>query len=149
MRRFTLLACVVGPAVACGLDRTGVIEPAPPLPERDAGAPDVVDAAPADVVVEAEPPDIGNWYQANEEDCGPFCEGLGKKNVASPEGAKCTSGENIPQSALDAKIQYDVCWPDCTAHVGKNPKSYGRDCYADGQNRDGDKSDETRGCFCK
>jgi len=147
VRRFTLLAF----AVSCGLDKTGELESSPTLPERDAGAPDVViDSGIADVVTEeAAPPDIGKWYQANNVDCGPFCNAKGMKNVPSPEGPKCTSGENIPQSALDAKIQYVECWPACNVHFGPTAKSDQGDCYADGQNHDGDPSDETRGCFCK
>jgi hypothetical protein len=141
--------CWLSPLAACGLDREGPAAIA--LPERPSGDPPptpIVEAG-SDVDASLPPPDLGKWYQANAIDCPPFCAGKGMKNIASPEGAKCTSGENIPPSAIEAKIQYDVCWPDCTVHYGTNVKSYGRECYADGQNQDGDRSDETRGCFCK
>lgn len=108
------------------------------------------DAGPTDAgPVDAGPPP-GQWFQANGQDCSTFCGTKGLANVASPDGAKCTSGENIPSSAVTAKISYAQCFPSCAAHVaGPNPKSVGGNCYADGQKQDGDGSDATRGCFCR
>jgi hypothetical protein len=98
----------------------------------------------------AAPPSAGAWIAVNGEECVSFCASRGKTNVPSVEGASCTSGENIPQSALAAGITYNKCYPNCNAHLaGPNPKSDGSKCYADGQKKDGDSSDTTRGCFCK
>jgi len=108
-----------------------------PKPTPDAGAP------------ETAPPDPGKWYQANNEECTAFCAAKTLTNVASPEGAKCASGENIPQSAIDQKIDFNSCYPSCAAHLKPNPRSYGGECYGDDQKQDGDGSDKTRGCFCK
>lgn len=125
----------------------------PDEPDAPAFQPPPADAAP--VMVDAAPPidaapKPGTWLQANGQDCGPFCSSRGQTNIASPEGAKCTSGENIPASALAAGIMYDKCFPSCNAHLsGQNPMSYGKNCYASGQNKDGDSSDVTRGCFCR
>lgn len=109
----------------------------------DAGAPDAAaDAKP--------PPSTGRWVQVDGAECVSHCASLGMTNVPSVEGASCTSGENIPQSALDAGITYNKCYPNCSAHLaGQSPKSVGGRCYADGQKRDDDASDRTRGCFCK
>ncbi len=96
------------------------------------------------------PPSMGAWIAVNGEECVSFCASRGLTNVASVEGARCTSGENIPASALAAGITYNKCYPNCNAHLaGPNPKSDGSKCYADGQKKDGDSSDTTRGCFCK
>lgn len=116
----------------------------PDDPEADASTM-MVDAAPA---VDAAPP-TGKWLAAVGQDCASFCSQRGATNVASPDGAKCTSGENIPNSALTGGITYDKCFPSCNAHVsGTSPRSFGKNCYADGQKQDGDDTDVTRGCFC-
>jgi hypothetical protein len=95
-------------------------------------------------------PPPGRWFQANGQDCVTDCAGRGATNVPSPEGAKCTFGENIPQSALTAGITYDECFPSCNAHLaGANASSVGKYCYAAGQKQDDDSSDVTRGCFCR
>jgi hypothetical protein len=97
------------------------------------------------------PPAVGKWMQANGQDCVAFCTQAGKTNVASAEGAKCTSGENIPASAIAAGITYSSCFPSCNAHLASNgsPISDGKYCYSTGQKHDDDSSDVTRGCFCK
>lgn len=97
------------------------------------------------------PPAVGKWMQANGQDCVAFCTQAGKTNVASAEGAKCTSGENIPASAIAAGITYSSCFPNCNAHLASNgsPISDGKYCYSTGQKHDDDSSDVTRGCFCK
>lgn len=97
------------------------------------------------------PAATGKWMQANGADCTAFCAQSGKTNVASAEGAKCTSGENIPASAIAAGITYDKCFPSCNAHLADNgsPVSDGKYCYSNGQKHDGDSSDVTRGCFCR
>lgn len=96
------------------------------------------------------PPPVGKWMQANGQECTAFCAAAGKTNVVSSDGAKCTSGENIPASAIAGGITYDKCFPSCNAHTsGQTPVSEGKNCYAQGQKHDGDSSDATRGCFCK
>lgn len=111
----------------------------PPTPDAGKDAAPAADAAPK----------LGAWIQAVAQDCGPFCASRGTTNVPSVEGAKCTSGEQIPASALAAGITYDKCFPDCKAHVGQNVTSVGKYCYGAGQNHDDDNSDVTRGCFCR
>jgi len=130
----------------------GLPSPAPP-PTTNSTATTVEDAGtvttppPPDA---APPPSTAKWFQANGQDCVAFCAGGGSVNVASPDGAKCTSGENIPQSAVTAGITYDKCFPNCNPHVaGSNPHSDKGECYADGQKHDGDSTDKTRGCFCQ
>jgi hypothetical protein len=113
-----------------------------------AGNSQEMDASPA---ADAQP-DVGAWFQSIGVDCATFCSGRGATNVPSPDSAnaKCTSGENIPASAIAAKITYDKCFPSCNAHLsGTNPVSFGKNCYASGQKQDGDPSDITRGCFCR
>jgi hypothetical protein len=68
------------------------------------------------------PPDLlppGKWYQANSQVCPTYCTGIGKANVASPEGARCISGEARPASGVAAGIVFSYgCWPSCTAMGG-------------------------------
>jgi hypothetical protein len=98
------------------------------------------------------PPDIdpGRWYQANSKDCAPFCSGIGRSNDVSPEGARCMSGENRPQSGIDQGIKFTYgCWPNCAAQAPPIPaSSQGPFCYRPGQKTDGDGSDLTVGCYC-
>lgn len=111
------------------------------------GAPTSTSSAPST----PPPPPVGKWMQANGLECSAFCAQAGKTNVASADGAKCTSGENIPASAIAGGITYDKCFPSCNAHVSNNgsPVSVGKYCYSNGQKHDDDSSDVTRGCFCK
>jgi hypothetical protein len=128
-----------------GGDSSGADAGSPSAPSRpdDAGAP------PPDASPPPPPPKTGAWVAVDGQDCAAVCENRGETNVPSPEGAACTSGENIPQSALAAGITYNKCYPSCNAHLaGPSPKSVGGRCYADGQKRDNDASDTTRGCFC-
>ena len=114
-------------------------------PKTDAGADSAAkDAAPDVQVV------VGRWYQADNQNCPSFCSGKGLQNIASSDGAMCTSGELIPASAVGA-ISYNNngCWPSCNAHAAPNGHSEGNNCYGDGQNHDGDNTDRTAGCFCK
>ncbi len=118
-----------------------------PVPEQEP-APKPQEPA-ADAGTEAGPSTpTGKWYQANNLECTAFCAEKGLANVPSPEGAKCTSGENIPQSAIGV-IDYNNCYPNCNAHLHPNARSYEDECYGDGQKQDGDGSDRTRGCFCQ
>ena len=159
-RALALLVAITVTACA-GLAGIDTSEPETPLPERgeladssdeatvfEASKPDAskTDAAPA---VDAAPP--GKWFQANGQNCVTFCSGRGMTNVPSTEGAKCTSGENIPASAIAAGITYGACFPaGCMGHLGPIPaSSSGSNCYATGQNQDNDPSDVTRGCFCR
>ena len=133
------------PSTGGGDDRdSGAASPSAPGDRGDAGTRPAPDASPP-----PPPPKTGAWIAVDGQDCVAFCENRGETNVPSPEGAACTSGENIPQSALTAGITYNKCYPSCNAHLaGPSPKSVGSRCYADGQKRDNDSSDTTRGCFC-
>lgn len=122
-----------------------------PTSSDTTGAPAGTPTAPPSSPPTPPPPPAGAWMQANGQECGAFCSGLGKANVTSADGAKCTSGENIPASAVAAGITYDQCYPSCNAHVADDgsPVSVGKYCYSTGQKHDDDASDVTRGCFCK
>ncbi len=93
----------------------------------------------------------GKWYQASSQVCPTFCAGLGRANVASPEGARCMSGEVRPASGVAAGIAFVYgCWPSCAAMGGAIASvSVGTYCYYPGQKQDGDGSDLTVGCFCR
>ncbi|MCA9669688.1 MAG: hypothetical protein KC503_29035 [Myxococcales bacterium] len=118
---------------------------------RDAGpaGDSTVDTQPPDTTVD-QPPVLGAWVQANSQNCPNFCAGLGKVNVAAPDGPHCMSGERRPASGIAAGITFAYgCWPNCTAQGAFAATSSGQYCYSAGQKKDNDGTDRTVGCYCQ
>lgn len=95
-------------------------------------------------------PGIARWYNAPALDCPTFCAARGAVNVPSPEGFRCTSGEERPSSAIGV-VDYSPtgCWHSCASPEGTpGAVSVGPRCYAPGQKRDNDSTDTTLGCYC-
>lgn len=93
----------------------------------------------------------GQWYNAFQQDCNNFCPSIGLANTASPDGFRCTSGEERPWSAIEAGVNYSPtgCWHPCAAPEGLvGGRSEGFRCYHPAQKRDHDVTDITVGCFC-
>lgn len=123
--------------------------PKPDLPpvEPDKGVPDT--GAPDTGAPDKGAP-VGAWYQANERECIMFCSTLGQKNVPSPNGNRCVSGELRDPSAIAANIGFTYgCWPNCAPQNVTGGASKGKFCYRPGQKDDNDKTDRTVGCFCQ
>jgi hypothetical protein len=92
------------------------------------------------------------WHNAFRQNCQTFCSSIQGSNVASPDGFWCTSGENRPLSAINAKIDYRPtgCWHPCGQPEGtRGAISVGDRCYSPTQTRDNDLTDLTVGCFCQ
>lgn len=93
----------------------------------------------------------GAWFDAYLQDCNTFCGSIGRANVASPDGYKCTSGEERPWSAINAGVNYGPtgCWHTCSLPEGRaGAVSVGPFCYTSGQKHDNDRTDLTVGCYC-
>lgn len=90
----------------------------------------------------------GVWTPADRSNCSTICRNAGKANVRSPEGAYCTSGENVLASAVPWVVYKYGCWPNCTPTTVNNAESVNNDCYKPDQRRDSDRTDMTVGCFC-
>ena len=92
----------------------------------------------------------GMWYNAPGQECSSFCRAIASASVPSPDGFRCTSGEERPWSAIGV-VNYAPtgCWHDCRFPEGRpGAVSVGSRCYAPGQKRDNDRTDTTVGCFC-
>jgi hypothetical protein len=90
------------------------------------------------------------WYNAPAQECTSFCRSIASENVPSPDGFRCTSGEERPWSAIGT-VNYAQtgCWHDCRFPEGRGGAvSVGPRCYAPCQKRDNDRTDITVGCFC-
>ncbi len=92
--------------------------------------------------------DIGFWVPTSSVNCSKVCVDKGKTNGRSPEGARCVSGENVVASAVPWVTFSFGCWPNCKPNNTTDTSSYAGNCYATGQKRDNDKTDNTVGCFC-
>ena len=96
----------------------------------------------------------GQWFQASGAVCPDFCSSIGRTNIRSFEGARCTSNENYVKSAIDAGINYgggSLGGIIDQANQIDN-QSFGDNCYRtapDRQRQDNDSTDETDGCFCQ
>lgn len=90
----------------------------------------------------------GVWTTTDRSYCPTVCRNLGKTNIRSPEGAYCTSGENVLASAVPWIVYKYGCWPNCTPTTVNNAESNNNDCYEPDQKRDNDRTDITVGCFC-
>lgn len=96
----------------------------------------------------------GQWFNADRQYCPTFCTGIGRTNVNSPEGSKCASGENRPQSAIDTPVSFVWgCFGTCSstfvyagAESNSAPNTY---CYGTIQPKDYDVTDYTIACFCQ
>lgn len=92
----------------------------------------------------------GGWFNALKVECPAFCSGLGKRNVQSPDGFACTSGEERPWSTIGVVNFVTGCWHSCAAPEGMSgAASVGGRCYHPTQKRDNDSTDWTVGCYCK
>jgi hypothetical protein len=92
----------------------------------------------------------GRWIQANATPCENVCRQHSLRSGVSSDGARCTSGEARPRSAVGTISYTHGCWKDCTPWIGMVPsQSVGAHCYAEGQTRDADRTDLTVGCFCE
>lgn len=103
-------------------------------------------------VAEITKPGSSQWHNAFRQNCQTFCSGIRGENVASPDGFWCTSGENRPWSAINAKVDYSPtgCWHPCGQPEGsRGAVSVGDRCYSPTQKRDNDRTDLTVGCFCQ
>ncbi len=93
----------------------------------------------------------GAWFNAYLQDCNNFCASIGRSNTPSPDGFRCTSGENRPWSAIQAGVNYGPtgCWHNCALPEGfAGAASNGYWCYHPSQKRDNDHTDKTVGCYC-
>lgn len=94
---------------------------------------------------------VEGWYNAYRKVCPDFCKDLGLENIASPDGFKCTSGEERPWSAIRANVNYSPtgCWHPCDKPEGREgAASVWQRCYHPTQKRDNDRTDWTVGCYC-
>ena len=90
----------------------------------------------------------GKWIQAYGQDCNTLCGYRRQRNVRSPEGALCVSGETRVTSATTGNIRY--IYGTWGGIVNANAAaSAGRFCYVPHQKRDNDRTDITVGCFCE
>lgn len=123
-------------------DQQQPVAPLPDLLQPDTAPPP--DTLPPDTVL------TGQWFQADNQVCPSFCKTKGKKNIKSPEGSHCMSGEVRPKSGMDQGIKFTYgCWTSCTPRTSyKISVSHGGYCYNNGQNKDQDNTDRTVGCFC-
>lgn len=90
------------------------------------------------------------WVATQGGACSSVCTSVGLASRPSPEGSYCTSGEQIPFSAV-GKIPYrNGCWPfrDCRAQGTRSTIQVGQYCYGASQRQDKSKSDVTMGCYC-
>ena len=90
------------------------------------------------------------WVGTNGGVCSQVCSTVGLFSKLSPEGSYCTSGEQIPASAVGRiSFQYG-CWPSktCRAQGSRSTLSIGRFCYGASQRRDNGRTDVTMGCYC-
>ena len=93
----------------------------------------------------------GAWFNAYLQDCNNFCASIGRSSSPSPDGFRCTSGENRPWSAIQAGVDYGPtgCWHNCALPEGfAGAASNGYWCYHPSQKRDNDHTDKTVGCYC-
>lgn len=93
----------------------------------------------------------GAWFNAYLQDCNNFCASIGRSSSPSPDGFRCTSGENRPWSAIQAGVDYGPtgCWHNCALPEGfAGAASNGYWCYHPSQKRDNDHTDKTLGCYC-
>ena len=90
------------------------------------------------------------WVATRGEACSTVCSREGLFSRLSPEGSYCTSGEQIPPSAV-RKVPYVYgCWPfrDCRSQGTRSTVQVGQHCYGAGQRRDKGRTDITVGCYC-
>lgn len=90
------------------------------------------------------------WVATRGEACGTVCSREGLQSRLSPEGSYCTSGEQIPASAV-RKVPFAYgCWPfkDCRSQGTRSTVQVGQHCYGAGQRRDKGRTDITVGCYC-
>jgi len=99
----------------------------------------------------------GAWINAYGQTCSTFCTGRGLVNKQSPEGAYCTSGENVAASAIGIIEYKKGCWGSCTVPGDVRGATSNREsCYTPelqapykkAQKQDWDRTDITTGCFC-
>jgi hypothetical protein len=93
---------------------------------------------------------VEGWYNAYPKVCPDFCKDLGLENIASPDGFKCTSGENRPLSAIEANVNYRFgCSGSCDTPEGsEQAASNNVFCYHPGQKKNYQATDLTVGCYC-
>jgi hypothetical protein len=91
---------------------------------------------------------VGYWVPTNGVSCSQVCQSKGKISGRSPEGAQCTSGENVVASALPWVSFTQGCWPNCNVWYSNDAASVNKNCYRPTQKTDNDKTDLTMGCFC-
>ena len=93
---------------------------------------------------------VEGWYNASLKVCPDFCKDLGLENIASPDGFKCTSGENRPLSAIEANVNYGFgCSGSCDTPEGsEQAASNNIFCYHPGQKKNYQATDLTVGCYC-
>lgn len=90
------------------------------------------------------------WVATQGGACAQVCSSVGLTSRLSPEGSYCTSGEQIPPSAV-GKVPYPFgCWPNrnCRSQGTRAAIQVGKYCYGASQKRDSSKSDITTGCYC-
>lgn len=90
------------------------------------------------------------WVATRGEACSTVCSREGLQSRLSPEGSYCTSGEQIPASAVK-KVPYAFgCWPhrDCRSQGTRAAIQVEQYCYGAGQRRDKGRTDITVGCYC-
>lgn len=93
---------------------------------------------------------LPRWVATDGGNCSDVCSRVGLNSRLSPEGSYCTSGEQIPRSAV-GKVPYPHgCWPfrNCRSQGTRAAIQVGRFCYGASQKRDSSKSDITTGCYC-
>jgi len=91
---------------------------------------------------------VAAWFNAASQECGTYCNSLGKTNLPSPEGITCASGENRPPSGAGIINYVFGCWNGCNGGYGAGAASSGSRCYHPTQKRDNDGTDTTVACFC-
>jgi hypothetical protein len=90
------------------------------------------------------------WVATQGGVCSKVCTTVSLFSRLSPEGSYCTSGEQIPASAV-GKVPYRYgCWPfkNCRAQGTGSSVSIGKYCYGASQRRDNGSKDITMGCYC-